>query len=130
MIVSPNKGVFFVATALMCSVSLYGAELSSPRNDPLTRVFVGEPNRLSLPPGFLEPSELQPDESRIAEDAQPVPGRGAVISASAVSETEGCGRETKAGLGSACPVDATPAANADRETSNPAASAGASVRAH
>jgi hypothetical protein len=52
MIVSPDKSLFFVATALMCSASLYGAELSSPRIDPMTRVFVGEPNRLTLPPGF------------------------------------------------------------------------------
>ena len=30
MIVGPHKGIFFVATALMCSASLYGAELSVP----------------------------------------------------------------------------------------------------
>jgi hypothetical protein len=58
MIVSPDKSLFFVATALMCSASLYGAELASPGPDPITRVFpmtrvfVGEPNRLTLPPGF------------------------------------------------------------------------------
>lgn len=51
MIVSPNQGAFFVATALMCSGSLYAAELSS-RTDPMTRMFVGEPNRLTVPPGF------------------------------------------------------------------------------
>lgn len=52
MIVSPDKGVFFVATALMCSASLYGAEWSSAASDPLTRVFVGQPNLLTVPPGF------------------------------------------------------------------------------
>lgn len=52
MIVRPDKSLFFVATALMCSASLYGAELSSPTVDPMTRVFVGEPTPLTLPPGF------------------------------------------------------------------------------
>ena len=52
MIVNPNKGLFFVATALMCSASLYGAELSTAEPDPMTRLFVGEPSRLTLPPGF------------------------------------------------------------------------------
>jgi len=52
MIVNPDKGLFFVVTALMCSASLYGAELSTTASDPMTRVFVGEPNRLTLPPGF------------------------------------------------------------------------------
>lgn len=52
MIVNPDKGVFFVATAVMCSVSLYGAELSTAEPDPMTRVFVGEPSHLTLPPGF------------------------------------------------------------------------------
>ena len=31
MIVNPDKGIFFVATALMCSASLYAAELSTAR---------------------------------------------------------------------------------------------------
>src|SRR5262245_43413483 len=55
MIVSPNKGVFFVATAMMCSAALYAAEVSSQvEEDPLSRVFVGTPNQLTLPPGFQE----------------------------------------------------------------------------
>ena len=69
MIVSPDKGVFFVATALMCSASLYGAELSSAgANDPLstrgfpmTRVFVGQPNFLTVPPGV--PAVASDDEA-------------------------------------------------------------------
>jgi len=52
MIVTPDKGIFFVATALMCSASLYGAELTSAGTDPMTRVFVGEPTLLTHPPGF------------------------------------------------------------------------------
>ena len=52
MIVNPDRGIFFVATALMCSVSLYGAELSTIEPDPMTRIFVGEPNHLTLPPGI------------------------------------------------------------------------------
>ena len=52
MIVNPDKGLFFVATALMCSVSLYAAELSTAEPDPMTRIFVGEPSHLTLPPGF------------------------------------------------------------------------------
>lgn len=65
MIVSPDKSLFFVATALMCSASLYGAELSSPASDPMTRVFVGEPTPLSLPPGF-------PAQTASAERCAPV----------------------------------------------------------
>ena len=62
MIVTPNKGLFFLGTALMCSASLYGAELTSAHNDPLTRIFVGEPNQLTLPPDFSDGTELSPDQ--------------------------------------------------------------------
>ena len=48
MIVGPQKGLFFVATALMCSASLYAAELTAPSGNPLARIFTGEPNRRSL----------------------------------------------------------------------------------
>ena len=51
MIVGPHRGFFFVLTAVMCSASLYGAELSVAA-DPLTRIFVGEPTRLTLPPSY------------------------------------------------------------------------------
>jgi len=54
MIVSPDKGIFFVVTAVMCSAALYAAEVSSPSQDPLRRVFVGVPNQLTLPPDFSE----------------------------------------------------------------------------
>jgi hypothetical protein len=70
MIVSPSKGLFFLGTALMCSASLYAAELASPQNDPftamfndpLTRIFVGEPNQLTLPPALPDDSELNPEQ--------------------------------------------------------------------
>ena len=65
MIVGPHKGLFFVATALMCSASLYGAEVSAPSSNPLTRIFTGEPNRLTLPPDFPDAAlvSLDQDES-------------------------------------------------------------------
>ena len=70
MIVSPNKGVFFVATMLMCSAALYAQEISSPAQDPLRRVFVGEPNQLSVPPGYPAAAEvsLEVDECALSGD--------------------------------------------------------------
>jgi hypothetical protein len=62
MIISPNKGIFFVATAVMCSAALYAAELSSPGRDPLGRVFVGVPNQLTLPPDFPEAIDISRDD--------------------------------------------------------------------
>lgn len=50
MLISPKKSLFFVATALMCAAALYAAEAASPSYDPLTRIFVGEPIKLTLPP--------------------------------------------------------------------------------
>src|SRR5688500_4379906 len=101
MIVSPNKGAFFVATALMCSASLYGAELSTG-TDPMARIFVGEPHRLTVPPAFPSDVELlqakavdqqardcQAHASVIAEDAKSFDGcafdEGAIASALAPS---------------------------------------------
>jgi hypothetical protein len=70
MIVNPDRGLFFVATALMYSVSLYGAELSNAEPDPMTRIFVGEPNRLTLPPGFPA-SEATPEVADCLPTAEP-----------------------------------------------------------
>jgi hypothetical protein len=88
MIIGPNKGVFFVVTVLLYAASLYGAQ-SFSATDPMTRIFVGEPNRLTVPPGFHEASTnsaskadctSQPDAERLppsqseadqAPDAQP-----------------------------------------------------------
>ena len=103
MIVSPSKGLFFLGTALMCSASLYAAELASPQsdpltamfNDPLTRIFVGQPNQLTLPPDFSDGTELVPElddrcAPQIADGGLP----GVAIRAAALSET-GCEREDK-----------------------------------
>ena len=62
MIVNPDKSIFFVATAVMCSVSLYAAELSTAEPDPMTRVYVGEPNHLTLPPRFPVATAIASEE--------------------------------------------------------------------
>ena len=59
MIVYPNRGVFFVGTALIYAASLYGAEAFSA-TDPLTRIFVGEPTQLTLPPVSPETTIAEP----------------------------------------------------------------------
>ena len=73
MIVNPDKSVFFVATAVMCSVSLYAAELSTAEPDPMTRVYVGEPNHLTLPPGFPAATAIASEgDCRSAQELTPV----------------------------------------------------------
>jgi hypothetical protein len=48
-----HRGLFFVATALMCAVSLYGSELARAAPDELTAASSsGAPRQLTLPPGF------------------------------------------------------------------------------
>lgn len=69
LIVSPSKAVFFVATALTCSGSLYGAGLTA-RNDPLTKLFVGVPNRLTLPLGFPANAEASATRGPAPQAAQ------------------------------------------------------------
>lgn len=100
MIVSPNKGLFFLGTALMCSASLYGAELTSPHNDPLTRIFVGQPNQLTLPPEFSDGTEVSPDqEDRCAPQVADGLASVTLQKASALSDA-------------ACPPDDKPASGA------------------
>jgi hypothetical protein len=82
MIVHPDKAVFFVATAVMCSVSLYAAQLSTAEPDPMARVFVGEPHRLTLPPGFPV-VEAAGEEGCPANVAIDTPVASAKIAASA-----------------------------------------------
>jgi hypothetical protein len=74
MIVDPNKGVFFVATALMYAASLYGAE-SFSATDPMTRIFIGEANQLTVPPGFHEALANPPPKTDCAfqPDAAAIP---------------------------------------------------------
>jgi len=101
MIVGPHKGVFFVATALMCSASLYGAELSAPGSDPLTRIFVGEPTRLTLPPGFPDAAEvsLDEDESCAPRVADRSLGGATLSTASALQGENTCRRDEKSAPG-------------------------------
>ena len=118
MIVSPNKGVFFLATALMCSASLYGAELSSPSSDPLRRIFVGEPNRLTLPPGFPAAAEISLDEAGCATEDHQI---GGVIQRTA-SASPDCRAEDKAEAGSPFLSDRLPAMDENRKENGPLAS--------
>lgn len=95
MIVTPDKGIFFVATALMCSASLYGAELSAT-SDPMTRVFVGQPNLLTFPPGFPSDVDTSGTAGCGAEPAEPELAAVAVVTVAAdkvASKTDevGCG---------------------------------------
>jgi hypothetical protein len=121
MIVSPNKGVFFLVTALMCSASLYGAELSSPSSDPLTRVFVGEPNRLTLPPGFPETAELTLDERSCAPPVSDRSLAGAALHTASAStpDAASCGTEDKAGPGALSLRGSLTAAGANQASSPP-----------
>ena len=81
MIVSPDKGIFFVATAVMCSAALYAAELSSPSQDPLRRVFIGVPNQLTLPPDFSAATTVS-----VAVDACSPPGANPTFNAEAIQD--------------------------------------------
>src|SRR4029450_12386467 len=121
MIVSPNKGVFFLVTALMCSASLYGAELSSPSADPLTRVFVGKPNRLTLPPGFPETAELTLDEPSCAPQVADRNLAGAALHTASAStpDVESCKAEDKAGPGALSLRGTLTAAGADQASAPP-----------
>ena len=99
MIVSPDKGVFFLATALMCSATLYAAELSSRVSDPMTRVFVGEPNQLTLPPGFPGTDELSanlvPCVPRL-DLARSGPALHTASASAVAPDAEGCGAQERA----------------------------------
>src|ERR1700687_2355736 len=58
-----HRGLFFVATALMCAVSFYGSELA--RADPdehTTGSSSGAPRPVTLPPGFQ--GESASDQSK------------------------------------------------------------------
>ena len=104
MIVGPHKGIFFVATALMCSASLYGAELSAPSSNPLTRIFTGEPNRLTLPPDFPDAAlvSLDQDESCAHQGAdREFSGAAALQTASSIRGGVPSGNPTRAGRDSA-----------------------------
>ena len=72
-----HRGLFFVATALMCAVSLYGSELARATPDELTAASSssGAPRQLTLPPGFKievasEQSKAVPIEANSAPCAE------------------------------------------------------------
>ena len=127
MIVSPNKGVFFVATALMCSASLYGAELSSPSSDPLTRIFVGEPNRLTLPPGFPAAAEIPLDEVGCAPEDQDHRIGAAPHTASASPD---CQAEDRAEASALVLSGRLPAVDENRKENRPLTSVSTTAEAH
>jgi len=52
MIDNSHRGLFFVATALMCAVAFYGSELARPDPDEFTTTTSSGPRQLTLPPGF------------------------------------------------------------------------------
>jgi hypothetical protein len=95
MIVGPHKGLFFLATALMCSASLYATELTAPNRNPLARIFTGEPNRLTLPPNFSDAASVSLDQDETC--APQVADRalsGATLRGASASG-EGCQREIR-----------------------------------
>ena len=83
MIVSPDKGLFFVVTAVMCSAALYAAEISSPSQDPLRRVFIGVPNQLTLPPDSSEATAVS-----VAVDGCDMAGTNTAFEAGACTTKE------------------------------------------
>jgi hypothetical protein len=128
MIVTPDKGIFFVATALMCSASLYGAELTTAGTDPMTRIFVGQPNLLTLPPGF--PPDVATAE---VEDCAPpsLGAEAALQTVTAKADEAGCReRELKPATSESplrLPLDV---ANAKADSPLQPISAGSAAQAH
>ena len=129
MIVGPNKGLFFLATVLMCSASLYGAEMAVPSGNPLTRIFTGEPNRLSLPPGFPDAPLVSLDQK--GERCPPQLAATASSSAAlhAASTAVDCLRDTKPAPAARVPTAAVPAL-APQAPSELTTSVGGTVRSH
>lgn len=132
MIVSSNKGLFFMATALMCSASLYGAELAVPSSDPLTRIFTGEPNRLTLPPGFPDTPLVSLD--REAENCTPRladgGNTGAALHTASATSTQVCFGEAQAEPGARLPSSAVSALAPEAQATVEPASVVRAVRSH
>ena len=130
MIVGPHKGLFFAATALICSASLYAAELTVPSRDPLARIFTGEPNRLTLPPDFPDTAlvSLDQDEScapQVAERAF----SGATLQTASTSG-EGCQPEIQKLPGAAVLPGAVSAAAPQARAKVEPVSVGGAVQSH
>ncbi len=130
MIVGPHKGLFFAATVLMCSASLYGAELSAPSYNALTRIFTGEPNRLTLPPDFPDAAlvSLDQDES-CAPQVASREFSGAALKTASTSE-ERCRPEIGPVPGPAVPPDAVSAVTPDARSKVEPVSVGGTVQSH
>jgi hypothetical protein len=130
MIVGPHKGLFFVATALMCSVTLYGAELSVPSSNPLARIFTGEPNRLTLPPDFPDAAlvSLDQDESCDSQVADRALSRPTLQTAS--SSGEACRPEIEPTPGAATLPGSAAAAVPDTRATVDPVGAGGTVQSH
>ncbi len=72
MIDNSHRGLFFIATALMCAVVSYGSELASADPDELATTLSGAPRQLTLPPGFkTDVASTQSEAPSIA--VNPVP---------------------------------------------------------
>ena len=125
MIVGPNKGLFFVATALMCSASLYGAEVSAPSSNPLMRIFTGEPNQLTLPPDFPDPALVSVDQ-----DENCAPQIAGPTLQTASTSGEACDPEIQPVPGMAVRPGAVSAAAPDARAKAEPVSAGGTVQSH
>ena len=130
MIVGPHKGLFFVATVLMCTASLYGAEVSTPSSNPLTRIFTGEPNRLTLPPDFPDaaPTSLDQDESCAPQVADRAFSGATLQTASTSGET--CRPEIQPVPGTAVLPSAVSAAPPDARAKVEPVSVGGTAQSH
>jgi hypothetical protein len=130
MIVGPHKGLFFVATALICSASLYAADLTVPSRNPLARIFTGEPNRLTLPPDFPEAAlvSLDQDESCAPQVADRAFSDATLRTASASGE--GCQPEIQKLPGAAVLPGAVSAAAPDAKVTVAPVSVGGAVQSH
>ncbi len=134
MIVGPNKGLFFVATALICSASLYAAELAVPSRNPLARIFTGEPNRLTLPPDFPDPAlvsldQLDQDDGGCALQVADRALSGATLRTASTSG-QGCQPEIQKLPGAAVLPGAVSAASPDASAAAAPVSVGGAVQSH
>lgn len=131
MIVGPHKGLFFVATALMCSASLYGAELSAPSRNPLTRIFTGEPNRLTLPPDFPDPALVSIDqEENCAPQVADRELSGAALQRTSSPSSDGCRLDVQPAPSPVVLPDAVSAVQPKARAMVEPASVGGTVQSH
>ena len=126
MIVGPNKGLFFAATALMCSASLY-AELTA-QSDPV--IFTGEPNRLSSPPDFPAAPLLSLGQDENCDAAARRHRVTAALHNASTSSEEDCVRDAQPEPGAGALPRAVSAPSADAQAKVEPAGAGRNVQSH